>query len=172
MDKVEKAYQECLEKIPGLMLRNRSMTTSSIYCKTPDGYSLRIGDHKGIEKWSYKWNLRLDQDKSVWTMDHRGGKHVARFYTSSVDDLAAEVQKSVDAKVNVQAELTATRQSLKIAIVALEDIEEDAQPADFIAARALKEIRDRSKNEINQVLGAGYHHYATRDLDLPFSDHS
>jgi hypothetical protein len=81
----EALLQECFAAIPGLMLANRSVTTSSIYCKTPDGRSLRIGDHKGREKYSYKWK---DQKKNE-------NRYIWRYYTSSVEDLAGKIGANV-----------------------------------------------------------------------------
>lgn len=85
----ENLLQECFEKIPGLMLRNRSVTTSSIYCRMPDGYSLRIGDHKGREKYSYKWNLDQKLTRGYWLREYNkiDKRDYWRYYTGSVDDL-------------------------------------------------------------------------------------
>lgn len=91
--KVEQAWQEVQDRIPGVMLRNRSVTTSSIYVKMPDGKSLRIGDHKGREKYSYRWNLRLDLEDSFWKDDNRDGYTIHRFYTPSVDELVKELNR-------------------------------------------------------------------------------
>ena len=85
-----KLLQECFAKIPGFMLRNHSVTTSSIYCKMPDGYSLRIGDHKGREKYSYKYNLDPNiKRKGYWSKEYNriDRKDYWRYYTGNVDDL-------------------------------------------------------------------------------------
>lgn len=85
-----KLLQECFAKIPGLMLRNHSITTSSIYCRMPDGYSLRIGDHKGREKYSYKYNLDPNiKRKGYWKMEYNkiDKRYYWRYYTGNVDDL-------------------------------------------------------------------------------------
>ncbi len=89
----EKLLQECFDKIPNLMLRNRSVTTSSIYCKTPDRYGLRIGDHKGKEKYSYKWNLDPTLLRSYWKKEFNkiDKRSYWRYYASNVDDLANEL---------------------------------------------------------------------------------
>ena len=90
---------EVLEKIPGTVVRNRSVTTSSIYCKTPDGYSLRIGDHRGKEKYSYKWNLGPQfEERGRWKKEwsEASKRHYWRFYTSSVDTLAVAVLAQVE----------------------------------------------------------------------------
>lgn len=87
---VESLYADARRLIPGLMLHNRAVTTSSIYCKTPDGYSLRIGDHKGREKYSYKWNL--------WPGCKRGWRRENgrwRYYTDDVEDLAEKVKMNM-----------------------------------------------------------------------------
>jgi hypothetical protein len=137
---VEAAWQEVQKKIPGVMLRVRSVTTSSLYAKTPDGYSLRIGDHKGIEKWSYKWNLRLDMGEGEWVTEHKNGKHIARFYTGSVDELAQEINASYDAKRDVAKELCTAQLKLKIAVAALEEIEMGCDLPDRMAVSALQAI--------------------------------
>lgn len=92
----EKLFQECLKNIPGLRLHNRSITTSSIYCKTPDGYSLRIGDHKGKEKYSYKWNLNPNlSKKGYWSLEFNKitKRQHWRYYTGDVDDLLIMLKK-------------------------------------------------------------------------------
>lgn len=92
----EKLLQECFAKIPNFMLRNRSVTTSSIYCRMPDGYSLRIGDHKDREKYSYKYNLDPNiKGKGYWSKEFNkiDRRDYWRYYTGNVDDLA-EVLKS------------------------------------------------------------------------------
>jgi len=86
----EKLLQECFDKIPNFMLRNRSVTTSSIYCRMPDGYSLWIGDHKGREKYSYKYNLDPNiKRKGYWSKEYNkiDKKDYWRYYTGNVDDL-------------------------------------------------------------------------------------
>lgn len=90
---------EVLEKIPGTTVRNKAVTTSSIYCKTPDGYSLRIGDHRGREKYSYKWNLGPQFTKEgrwVKEWSELAKRNYWRFYTSSVDTLASAVLAQVE----------------------------------------------------------------------------
>jgi hypothetical protein len=85
-----KLLQECFEKIPGFMLRNHSVTTSSIYCRMPDGYSLRIGDHKGREKYSYKYNLDPKiKGNGYWSKEYNkiDKRDYWRYYTGNVDDL-------------------------------------------------------------------------------------
>jgi hypothetical protein len=136
---VAAAWQECIQKIPGVMLRVRSVTTSSIYAKTPDGYSLRIGDHKGIEKWAYKWNL--DLKKSEWRTDHKGGKHIARYYTNNVDDLAKEIKSSFEAKQDLRSSLDKATLALKIAVAALEEIEAGCLFPESTAVLALRGIQ-------------------------------
>jgi hypothetical protein len=93
----EALYAEVREKLPGVMLRNRSVTTSSIYLKTPDGFSLRIGDHRGKEKYSYKWNLNPDQPRPGWRKEFNQFDKTShwRYYTASVDDLVAKVLANV-----------------------------------------------------------------------------
>jgi hypothetical protein len=59
MSTVESLADEILNLIPGAFIRNKATSTSSIYIKTPDGYSLRVGDHNGREKYKYKWNLGM-----------------------------------------------------------------------------------------------------------------
>ena len=97
----EKLLAEVLEKIPGTVLHNRSVTTSSIYLKTPDGYSLRIGDHKGREKYSYKWNLNPDlTGRPGWRKEFNqfDQRDHWRYYTASVDDLAEKVKANIQAR--------------------------------------------------------------------------
>lgn len=93
----EKLYREVREKLPGIMLRNRSVTTSSIYLKTPDGYSLRIGDHRGREKYSYKWNLNPNQPRPGWRKEFNQFDKTShwRYYTASVDDLVIKVLANI-----------------------------------------------------------------------------
>jgi hypothetical protein len=95
----ENMLQECFTAIPGLILANRSVTTSFIYCKTPDGRSLRIGDHKGREKYSYKWNLNpTHAGPGRWVKDFKkaeAGRYVWRYYTGSVADLAEKIAANV-----------------------------------------------------------------------------
>ena len=89
-----KAYaKEVLEKIPGSFVRNESVTTTSIYMKTPDGFSLRVGDHHGKEKYKYKYNLGPQHSPwGRWELDD----HTWRFYTSSVDSIAAVVRRNLE----------------------------------------------------------------------------
>lgn len=84
----EQMLIEILWLIPGATLRNKSVTTSSIYVKTPDGYSLRIGDHDGREKYLFKWNLRKDApDAGEWRFEDP----TWRFYCSNAKRIAHEV---------------------------------------------------------------------------------
>ena len=129
----EAAWQEVQKKIPGVMLRNRSSTTASIYAKTPDGHSLRIGDHKGKERWAYRWNLRLDLKSSFWMVEVRDGRRIPRFYTPSVDELAREVGERT-------AKETGVGKGLALAIAALEEIENGTAKPRSIAVIALREI--------------------------------
>jgi hypothetical protein len=93
-------FLEAQEKIPYLVLVNHSVTTSSIYCRTPDGRSLRIGDHKGKEKYSYKWNLGDGYGKGHWVKEFNKVTKFTywRYYTDSVDDLALQLQSNVSFK--------------------------------------------------------------------------
>ena len=97
IERAERLYAEVRNAIPGVMLRNRSVTTSSIYCKTPDGFSLRIGDHSGKEKYAYKWNLGPQYGKRGWVREPNpvSGRESWRFYTSSVQELAEQIQQSI-----------------------------------------------------------------------------
>ena len=98
IEKSNELLTEVLYKIPGVTLRNKSVTTSSIYCKTPDGYSLRIGDHAGKEKYRYRWNLDPTRTKSAWEREKSpvDGRQYWRYYTSSVDDLAKAIAHSIE----------------------------------------------------------------------------
>ena len=94
----EQLLSALLERLPSVTLRNKSVTTSSIYCKTPDGYSLRIGDHKGREKYSYKWNLGPQYtEKGQWRKEWSDidKRDYWRFYTSSVETLARAIEKNM-----------------------------------------------------------------------------
>ena len=72
-------------------MRNESVTTSSIYIKTPDGYSLRVGDHDGKQKYKYKWNLRYGlSEKGHWQKEGS----FWRFYSSSPEVIAQEIAKN------------------------------------------------------------------------------
>jgi len=97
IERSNELLSEVLEKIPGVTMRNRSITTSSIYCRTPDGYGLRIGDHKGREKYSYKYNLDPTCGRSRWIREHNDidNRDYWRYYTSSVDDLKRTIDKGV-----------------------------------------------------------------------------
>ena len=88
----EKMAKEFLSLCPGAYIRNCSVTTSSIYIKTPDGLSLRVGDHNGKEKYKYKWNLRWGISKSgFWEKDNG----VWRYYCSDPETIANEINKKV-----------------------------------------------------------------------------
>ena len=93
----ERLYEEAVWKIPGLTLYVKAKTTSSIYCKTPDGFSLRIAGHKGREKYSYKYNLGPHVGKGRWVKEANpvDGKLHWRYYTSSVDELAEIILRNV-----------------------------------------------------------------------------
>ena len=99
VDECESLLRDVIDRVPGITVRNRSLTTSSIYCKTPDGYSLRIGDHNGKEKYKYKWNLNpaLPWSKCGWKKDYIKGQgrkcYVWRYYTNSSDELAQQLIK-------------------------------------------------------------------------------
>ena len=60
------------------ILNNNSVTTTSFYVKFEDERlrSLRVGDHPGRSKYRYKWNLRLDLEKS-YVDNHEG---IIRYY--------------------------------------------------------------------------------------------
>lgn len=90
-------FNECVKKIKGIKLRNKSITTSSIYCKTPDGFSLRIGDHKGREKYSYKWNLDPTIKKGYWKKEYNkiDKRNYWRYYTGNVDELAKLIKENI-----------------------------------------------------------------------------
>ena len=90
-------FDELTKKCPKIELRNKSITTSSIYCKTPDGRSLRIGDHRGKEKYSYKWNLFPGISKGFWKKEYNKitKRDHWRYYTSSVDDLIIKIEESI-----------------------------------------------------------------------------
>ena len=93
----KRLFQECLAAIPGLALINRSVTTSSIYCRMPDGYGLRIGDHRGKERYSYKYNLDIHLLNSAWVRQHNkvDGRDYWRFYAASVQALARECERQI-----------------------------------------------------------------------------
>lgn len=97
IDAMEALYAEVMTKLPRTELWKKAVTSSSIYCKTQDGYSLRIGDHKGKEKYSYKWNLGPKYpQKGVWKKEFNNvdKKTYWRFYTSSVETLAQLVEQN------------------------------------------------------------------------------
>jgi hypothetical protein len=86
----EKMLIEILWLCPGAKLRNRSITTSSIYVDTPDGYALRIGDHDGKEKYLFKWNLRRDYPaEGKWVFEDP----TWRFYCSDPRVLIETINK-------------------------------------------------------------------------------
>ena len=62
----------------------------SVYIKFSDEKfrSVRIGDHPGYSKYSYKWNLRSDMNGSSRELD---GK-VNRFYHSDIGELCNHLQ--------------------------------------------------------------------------------
>lgn len=78
------------KEMPEIKINNFSVTTSSIYLKTPDGYSLRIGDHNGKVKYKYKWNL-LQGSKTEWIRD---GAYT-RFYTDSVYEIIKAIKENL-----------------------------------------------------------------------------
>jgi len=88
----EKAAREILERIPGSSIRNRSVTTSSIYMKTPDGFSLRVSTHAVVSTYKYKWNVFVQNCSLRGWVKSEGNW---RFYTDSVDDLVFEMKKGV-----------------------------------------------------------------------------
>lgn len=49
-------------------------TTGSIYIRfaNPNMKSIRVGDHEGREKYSYKFNLRSDVTTTGWKIDDNG----------------------------------------------------------------------------------------------------
>lgn len=65
--------------------------TGSIYIKFKGPYSfigsLRVGDHSGIEKYRYKWNLRHDIDKYYEELDQGV---IRRYYPIAQFDKMAE----------------------------------------------------------------------------------
>ena len=94
----EQLLSDLRKRLPYVSVRNRAVTTSSIYCKTPDGFSLRIGDHKGREKYQYKWNLGpqfTPQGRWVKEYSEAAGRDYWRFYTSSVETLAVAIEANV-----------------------------------------------------------------------------
>ena len=99
VEESERLLSALLKLMPEIRVRNRSVTTSSIYCKTPDGFSLRIGDHKGREKYSYKWNLGPQftaQGRWVKEFSEAAGRDYWRFYTSSVETLVVAIEANVE----------------------------------------------------------------------------
>ena len=98
-EQAEQLLSALQKLLPGLCVRNRSITTSSIYCKTPDGYSLRIGDHSGREKYRYKWNLGPQfTEHGQWKKEfsEAAGRDYWRFYTSSVETLAVAITANAE----------------------------------------------------------------------------
>mgnify|MGYP007069469151 CR=1 FL=1 len=79
MKEIENLVREFLNECKGAYIHNRSVTTSSVYIKTPDGYSLRVGDHNGKEKYKYKYNLG-PQYSSLGEWKFEGA--YSRFYCS------------------------------------------------------------------------------------------
>lgn len=55
-------------------------TTGSVYIRFSDNRlgSIRIGDHKGISKYKYKYNIRVDSTFNGWKKDGNSW----RFYTN------------------------------------------------------------------------------------------
>ncbi len=89
-------YCEVKLLLPEIELVNRSITTTSIYCRTPDGRSLRIGDHKGKEKYSYKWNLSPKAPLiGIWKKEFNriSKRNYWRFYTSSPERLVESIKE-------------------------------------------------------------------------------
>jgi len=95
----EKMAEEFLSLCPGAFIRNCSVTTSSIYIKTPDGFSLRVGDHNGKKKYTYKWNLLLGYSKKGFWEKDRG---VWRFYCSNAETIANEINKNIQQKKSIE----------------------------------------------------------------------
>lgn len=93
----ESLFSALMERLPSIVLYKRAVTTSSIYCKTPDGYSLRIGDHQGKEKYSYKWNLGPQYtERGQWKKERNevNKRDYWRYYTSSVESLVRAIEKN------------------------------------------------------------------------------
>jgi hypothetical protein len=71
-------------------------TTGSVYIRFKDNRlgSIRIGDHKGISKYKYKYNIRCDITFNGWKKDNG----VWRFYTniSSYEKVIDEIVKKAN----------------------------------------------------------------------------
>lgn len=54
-----------LRKVPGAYIYHQASTSTSVYIKFAGQRmgSLRIGDHKGIEKYRYRWNLHMEHNE-------------------------------------------------------------------------------------------------------------
>lgn len=101
----ERLFSATMALLPRTVLYKKATSTSSIYCKMQDGYSLRIGDHKGKEKYSYKWNLGPQYtEKGEWRKEMNRLDRVPhwRFYTSSVEVLARAVEANEERMKSVQ----------------------------------------------------------------------
>jgi len=92
--------------MPEIELVNRSVTTTSIYCKTPDGHSLRIGDHRGKEKYSCEWNLSPNSSiNGIWRNEFNriNKRRYWRFYTSSPDKLIENIKESKERPIKANS---------------------------------------------------------------------
>lgn len=97
-ERSEALLAECQAKIPGFSLYKRAVTTSSIYGKMPDGYGIRIGDHRGKEKYSYKYNLDPTiKGKGYWRKVYNkiDDREYWRYFSSSVDEIARVVAEQI-----------------------------------------------------------------------------
>lgn len=88
---------------------HKSTSTSSIYIKFLDERigSIRVGDHNGIEKYRYRWNLRKDLNEIKLENDQGIVRHYYPF--NQLDQMVADIKKYH--RIHVLGKINETRKS-------------------------------------------------------------
>jgi len=88
---------------------HKATSTNSIYIKFLDERigSIRIGDHNGIGKYRYRWNLRRDLKEEKIEYDRGVVRH---YYPFEQKDLMIEAIKKYH-KINILGKINETRKS-------------------------------------------------------------
>lgn len=76
-------------------MNNKAVTTSSTYIKLPHWAlgSVRVGDHRGREKYRYRWELRLDVPPDTWEEYEDRGVVRLRFGSGMLEEFVLEFEK-------------------------------------------------------------------------------
>lgn len=86
-----------------LAVHFKKAVSGSCYVKLPGLGSLRIADHDGIERYRYRWNIRLDQTTSPRIETDRGT--VRRYYPATEDGLRQFCRDVIAEKKNIKKEI-------------------------------------------------------------------